>query len=316
MIKPTDTELYQLLVERTGHTYLRQRLGIEAEAEHRIFHKGRTRFHIENIDSLHGLIRLLTRLALLYGRGRRNALNIQVSENDIYLPHLPEDFIGYTILHLSDLHMDMNDEFPATLRRRLQGLEYDLCVMTGDYRFLTHGPWEKALAGLETIRPAINRPVYAVLGNHDSLRMAPAIESLDIRLLLNESIAIHRGNSNIHVAGVDDPHYFGTDNLERAIQGIDDDDVALLLAHSPEIFRQAAHSGFDILLCGHTHGGQFRLPGNVSLFNNAKCPRAYCAGAWQHRHLRGYTSLGTGSSIVDLRFNCLPEVTLHRLYRA
>lgn len=312
---PTDNELYQLLVERTGHTYLRQRLGIEAEAEHRVFHKGRKLFHIENIDSLHGLIRLLARLLLLHGRGRRNALNIQVNENDIHLPHLPEDFTGYTILHLSDLHLDMNDTFPATLHQRLQGLEYDLCVMTGDYRFLTHGPWDKALSGLETIRSVINRPVYAVLGNHDSLRMAPGIEALDIRLLLNESITIRHGNSRIHVAGIDDPHYFGTDNLERAIQGIADDDVTLLLAHSPEIFRQATHAGFDILLCGHTHGGQFRLPGNVALTYNARCPRHYCAGAWQHRHLRGYTSVGTGSSIVDLRFNCQPEVTLHRLQR-
>jgi len=315
-MKPADTELYQSLVERTGHTFLRQRLGIEAEAEHRIFHKGRSRFHIENIDSLHGVIRFLSRLALLYGRGRRNALNIQINDNDIHLPHLPDEFSGYTILHLSDLHMDMNDVFPTALHQCLQDLEYDLCVMTGDYRFLTHGPWDRALAGLETIRSAINRPVYAVLGNHDSLHMAPGIEALDIRLLLNESISIQRGDSYIHLAGIDDPHYFGTDNLERAIRGIDDDDVALLLAHSPEIYRQAAHAGFDVLLCGHTHGGQFRLPGNIPLILNAKCPRRYCAGAWQHRHMRGYTSLGTGSSIVDLRFNCPPEITLHRLYRS
>lgn len=311
-----DSELYQRLIERTGHTYLRQRLGIEAEAEHNIFHKGRSRFHIENIDSLHGVIRFLARLSFVHQRGRRNALDIQVNENEIYLPHLPEQFTGFTILHLSDLHMDMNDEFPARLLQRLQGLTYDICVMTGDYRFLTHGPWERALAGLETIRPAINRPVYAVLGNHDSLHMAPGIESLDIRLLLNESIAIYRGDSCIHVAGIDDPHYFGTDNLERAIQGIADDDVALLLAHSPEIFRQAAHAGFDVLLCGHTHGGQIRLPGNIAPIMNARCPRRYCSGAWQHRHLQGYTSVGTGSSIVDLRYNCLPEITLHRLSRS
>jgi len=312
---PTDTELYQLLLDRTGHTYLRQRLGIETEAEHRIFHKGRKLFHIENIDSLHGVIRSLTRLLLLHERGRRNALAIQVNDNDIYLPHLPEDFAGFTVLHLSDLHLDMNAEFPATLQQRLQGLKYDICVMTGDFRFQTHGPWDRALTGLATIRSAINRPIYAVLGNHDSLRMAPAIEALEIQLLLNESVALRNGDSCIHVAGIDDPHYFGTDNLERARQGIGDDDVALLLAHSPEIFRQVAHAGFDVLLCGHTHGGQFRLPGGVALTYNARCPRHYCAGAWQHHQLQGYTSVGTGSSIVDLRFNCPPEVTLHHLRR-
>lgn len=312
---PTDAELKDLLLERTGHTYLRQRLGIETEAEHDVFHKGRSRFHFENIDSLHGLIRALMRLFLLHERGRRNALDIQVRNNDVFLPHLPDSFAGYTILQLSDLHLDMNPAFPAALHERIQDLEYDICVMTGDFRFLTYGPWDRAIAGLATIRPAINRPIYAVLGNHDSLRMAPGIEALDIRLLLNESTNIERDGAYIHLAGIDDPHYFGTDNLERASRGIADEDVALLLAHSPEIFRQAAHAGFDFLLCGHTHGGQFRLPGGFALTYNARCPRRYCAGAWQHRHLRGYTSAGTGSSIVDLRFNCPPEVTLHRLYR-
>ena len=312
-MSPTDSKLIQLLAPRTGHPYLRQRLGIEAEAEHRVFHKGRTLFHIENIDSLHGLIRLLARVTLLHKRGRRNALNIQVRHNTLTIPHLPPAFDGYTLLQLSDLHLDMNNDFPPALQERLQGLEYDLCVMTGDYRYLTHGPWDKVISGMQTIRSAIHRPVYAVLGNHDSLHMAPAIEALDIRLLLNESVPLHHGPDTIYLAGIDDPHYFRTDNFDRACADIPVDAASLLLAHSPEIFRLATHAGFDVLLCGHTHGGQIRLPGGLALTYNAKCPRRYCAGAWRHHQLQGYTSVGTGSSIVDLRFNCPPEVTLHRL---
>ena len=315
-MSPTDQELIQQLATRTGLPYLRQRLGIEAEAEHRVFHKGRTLFHIENIDSLHGLIRLLTRLTGLHERGRHNALNIQLRHNSFTIPHLPPAFDGYTILQLSDLHLDMNDDFPQALHERLQGLEYDLCVLTGDYRYLTHGPWDKALAGLQTIRPAIQRPIYAILGNHDSLRMAPAIEALDIHLLLNESISLSRDDDSLYLAGIDDPHYFRTDNLDRASIDIPDDAASILLAHSPEIFRQGTHAGFDALLCGHTHGGQIRLPGGLALTYNAKCPRRFCAGAWQHHQLQGYTSVGTGSSIVDLRFNCPPEITLHHLQRS
>jgi predicted MPP superfamily phosphohydrolase len=210
----------------------------------------------------------------------------------------------------------MNDDFPPLLRERLQGLEYDLCVMTGDYRYLTHGPWDKALAGLQTIRPAIHHPIYAVLGNHDSLRMAPAIEDLNIHLLLNESVPLSRGDDTLYLAGIDDPHYFRTDNLDRASADIPVDAASILLGHSPEIFRQATHAGFDALLCGHTHGGQIRLPGGLALTYNANCPRRFCAGAWQHHQLQGYTSVGTGSSIVDLRYNCPPEITLHHLQRA
>jgi len=315
MMSPADNDLRQLLATRTGHPYLRQRLGIEAEAEHRVFHKGRTLFHIENIDSLQGLIRLFSQMTLLHKRGRRNALNIELRHNSLSIPRLPTGFEGFTILQLSDLHLDMNEDFAPTLRERLQGLDYDLCVMTGDYRFLTHGPWDKAIAGLATIRPAISQPIYAILGNHDSLRMVPAIEALDIKLLLNESASLNRDGGTLYLAGIDDPHYFRTDNLDRASADIPVDAASLLLAHSPEIYRQATHAGFDVLLCGHTHGGQIRLPGGLALTYNAKCPRRICAGAWQHHQLQGYTSVGTGSSIIDLRYNCPPEITLHRLQR-
>ena len=89
----------------------------------------------------------------------------------------------------------------------------------------------------------------------------------------------------------------------------------MLLSHTPELYRQAAHAGFDLMLCGHTHGGQICLPGGVPVLTNADCPRRYCAGRWRHHRMHGYTSRGTGVSMVDVRLNCPPEVTLHRLRR-
>lgn len=310
-----DDTLYQQLLERTGPIHLRQRLGIESESEHKIFHKGRKRFHIENIDSLHTVIRLTLRLLGLYHRGRRNALNIQIRHNTIMLPHLPAAFDGFTILQLSDLHLDMNRDFPSVLSHRLQQVNCDLCIMTGDYRFLTWGPSEAAMQAMAEVRPHISSPVYAVLGNHDSIRMTPVIEALDIKLLLNESAVIERDGDSLYLAGVDDAHYFRADNLDRACHLIPHDAVSLLLSHTPEIYRQAAHAGFDAMFCGHTHGGQIRLPGGFALTYNAHCPRHVCAGAWRHSSLQGYTSAGTGSSIVDLRYNCPPEITVHRLQR-
>ncbi len=311
----SDEQLLDLLGQRVGEVHLRQRLGMESEGGQHVFGYGRTFFHIENWYSIHNLIRNTLRLTLLHGRGRRNARALRLRQHELVLPRLPAAFEGFRILQLSDLHIDMDRAFPDVLVRLLQGVACDLCVITGDFRFRTHGAFDGVLAAMARLREHLGQRVYAILGNHDSIRMVPHLEDLDIRFLLNESQAVRRGDEVIHIAGIDDPHYYRVDNLERARQGIPVEAVSILLAHSPEIYRQAAHAGFDAMLCGHTHGGQIRLPGGIPIMTNAKCPRRYCAGPWRHHGLQGYTSLGTGSSVVDVRFNCPPEVTVHELRR-
>ncbi|NOY62476.1 MAG: metallophosphoesterase, partial [Gammaproteobacteria bacterium] len=70
---------------------------------------------------------------------------------------------------------------------------------------------------------------------------------------------------------------------------------------------------FSAMLCGHTHGGQICLPGGYALTWDARCPRSMSAGAWRYHRMVGYTSVGSGASVVDVRLNCPPEITLHRL---
>lgn len=313
--QPADDWLLAYLRRRLQPQHLRQRLGVEAEGEQPVFGQGRHSFHLENWVSFRQLLRWGLKATLLYGVGQRNALRIQVTRHDIPLPKLPPAFDGYTILQISDPHFDANDRFPPALAERVRELEYDLCVLTGDFRYRTSGSLEPALAGLSMLRQQLRGPVFAVLGNHDSVRMVPAIEAMDIQLLLNESAQLQREGQSLYLAGVDDPHYFRADNLEAACRAIPEGACALLLAHSPEIFRQAAHAGFDAMLCGHTHGGQIRLPGGLALIFNANAPRRVCSGRWQHGPMQGYTSVGAGSSVVDVRFNCPPEVVLHRLVR-
>jgi predicted MPP superfamily phosphohydrolase len=310
---PSRSDLYRLLEPRVGRLHLEQRLGIEADREHLVFGQGRKFFHLENWYSIHALIRHSLRLFGLHGRGRRNARRIQVRRNEIGLDRLPGAFDGFTILHLSDLHVDMDEDFPGVLGDRVRDLEYDICVLSGDFRYLPAGPVEAAVAGMRRLRMNLAEHVYGVLGNHDTIEMVPALEAMGIRMLLNESLALHRGGESIHLAGIDDPHYYRADNFERACGGIPPGRPAILLAHSPEVYKQAAHAGFDLMLCGHTHGGQICLPGGVPLMLNAKCPRRVCRGAWRHHRMHGYTSAGAGSSIVDIRLNNLPEVTLHCL---
>ena len=171
------------------------------------------------------------------------------------------------------------------------------------------------MAGLQRLCAQIDRDIYAILGNHDTLLLIEPMEAMGIRVLLNESIALDRGGSLVYLAGTDDPHYFATDNLEKAYDGIPDDAVSLLLTHSPEIYRHAAYVGFDVMLCGHTHGGQICLPGSIPLTLNSSAPRFTGSGAWTFDLMQGYTSRGTGSSVAPVRFNCPPEITLHTLTR-
>jgi len=153
-----------------------------------------------------------------------------------------------------------------------------------------------------------------VLGNHDTIRMVPGLEEMGILMLLNESVSIERDNERIHVVGIDDAHYYRVDNIEKAAAGIDHNDFSILLSHTPEIYRQAAHADFNLLLGGHTHGGQICLPGRIPLTLDSVLPRHMGSGAWQYHSMIGYTSAGVGSSIVSVRFNCLPEITLHTLH--
>jgi predicted MPP superfamily phosphohydrolase len=310
-----EDPIVRYLRRRLEPLHLRQRLGVESEGEQPVFGHGRTFFHLENWVSFHALLRWAFKASLLYGIGRRNALNIGVTHNTVALPRLPAAFEGFTILQISDPHLDANPEFPHALAERVRDLDYDICVLTGDFRYRTAGAFEPALEGLRRLRAVLREPVYAILGNHDSIRMVPAIEEMAIRLLLNESVELERGDDRLYLAGVDDPHFFRADNLENTCRGIPDEACSLLLAHSPELFRAAAHAGFDLMLSGHTHGGQIRLPGGIALVFNANCPRRVCSGAWRHGAMQGYTSVGAGSSVVDVRFNCPPEVVLHRLVR-
>lgn len=313
---PPDPALLARLEQRVGRLHANQRLGIEAEYEARIFGQGRNFFHIENWYSVHGLIRGILHLLGAHGRGQRNARAIERRYNDVLLPQLPPAFDGFRILHISDLHLDMAEDMPHALSAAVREVEYDICVLTGDFRGRTFGDCAAALDGMRQVRGQLNGAVYGVLGNHDSLRMLPALEDMDIRMLMNESLPIARGDAVVYLAGIDDPHYYRADNIEKASTAIPADAVSVLLAHSPEIYRHAAYADFDLLLCGHTHGGQICLPGGYPLLCNSSTPRALCRGAWRYRKLQGYTSLGSGSCVVDVRLNCPPEITVHRLRRA
>jgi len=304
----------QSLESRLGSKYVAQRLRIEADHETAMSRKAKPSFNLESRFSERALI-LGLRLTGLYARGRRNALSIEVRRHEAQIANFPAAFDGFTILHLSDLHIDLTPAFSGALIEAIEPLAYDLCVLTGDYRAQTFGPFEAALEGMGQLKPHIKSPAYAVLGNHDSICMVPAMESMGYSFLINEHIRIKRSGRDLHIAGIDDAHFYCLEDCRRAAQEIPRDETSILLSHTPEAYRQAADAGFALMLCGHTHGGQICLPGGVALLTEAKSPRQFVRGAWRYRDMIGYTSVGAGTCIVDVRLNCRPEVTLHRLRR-
>jgi len=297
---PTEREALEALARRIGPELVNQRLRREGcrPPKPRLSHR---------------LIQAGISLSGLRGRGRRNLLNIQVRHNDVWLDRLPAAFDGFTLLHASDLHLDMDLEFQRHLISRLQGLVFDACVLTGDFRFHGFGPYQPVLDALQDLRPHLGGQVHTVLGNHDTLRMVPGMEARGFTVLMNESVPLRRGTDSIALAGIDDAHFFRTHDLRRALAGLAPQTCVLLLSHTPEPYRLAENAGVQLMLSGHTHGGQICLPGGIPVLTETPAPRALVRGAWRYRSLAGYTSVGCGASVVDVRFNCLPEVTLHRL---
>jgi hypothetical protein len=311
----TQEDICSRLEKRLGRVHARQRLGIESDHEAQIFGQGLNFFHPENWYSLQRGIRVLFKLTGLYWRGHKNTERIEVRHNYIEREDIPAAFDGFTILHISDLHADLN---PGPMRRLIEILaeaRYDVCVLTGDYRGQTFGPFDAALDGVALVCSCLRPPVYGVLGNHDTIRMVPALEEMGIRMLLNESETITLDGQHLYLAGIDDAHYYRADNIQNAASRIPHDEFSILLSHTPEVYRQAAHADFKLVLSGHTHGGQVCLPGSIPITLDSVLPRYMGAGPWKYKNMSGYTSVGVGTSIVPVRFNCPPEITLHHLRR-
>jgi len=311
----TATNL-QNLKTRIGADHVERRLKVEAEHEAQLFGQGLILFNLENWYAAPWIIKGALKLIGLYGRARRNADTIVVRRNALTLAKLPPAFDNFTNLHLSDLHVDISEGAMRHLVRTVGDLQYDICVLTGDYRGKTCGSFDRSLKGVDELRAQLRGPIFGVLGNHDSICMAPPLEAMGIRMLFNECETIVRGDQQIFLAGVDDPHFYRADDIEKAASRIPQDAFSILLAHTPEVYDRAASARFDVMFCGHTHGGQLCLPGGIPIKLEAILPRAMGAGAWRHAGMVGYTSVGVGTSLLPVRLNCPPEITLHTLSTA
>ena len=227
-------------------------------------------------------------------------------------PRLPTEFDGFTILQLSDLHMSKMGRRERRVTRMIRDLSPDILAITGDLAFDDVSGRQLAAMALGA-RP--REGAFAISGNADVRHpgfyagVRRVMREAGIRFLENEHVMLRRGGASIVIAGVDDPHS-GRDDLGRAVEGAPDDRFTLLLSHTPAIIVAAIEVGADVVLSGHTHGGQVVLGEFARItFTPAAMASPYLAGLYHHGASQMYVSRGIGTVGVPVRVNCPPELT-------
>ncbi|MBT3553008.1 MAG: metallophosphoesterase [Rhodospirillaceae bacterium] len=258
----------------------------------------------------------LLRVTGIIKLGTRNALNIKLTEIDLSFEHLPEEFDGYRLLQISDPHFDTIAGIDDAICKIAKNVAADLCVITGDIQGRHVYQLDQPVASVERLLPHITAPdgIFAILGNHDSLRLIPALEKLGVTFLVNETVSLARGNSQIFITGLDDVHSYYTPAASGVLKDTPQG-FKIALVHSPGIENEAEAAGYGLYLCGHTHGGQVALPGGHPLNLNLHDGAIRDVGAWKIGNMLGFTSRGAGVSILPVRFNAPAEITVLTLCR-
>jgi hypothetical protein len=263
-----------------------------------------------------------------------------IAEGDVELAGLPPALDGLRILLITDLHLGpfLSSSGLAAVLDRLSTLDFDLLLYGGDFATSRVEDVTPSLDALRGLRAPLG--AFGVLGNHDHYtgepeRLGREIETAGIRLLENRSEVVERNGGALALAGIDDL-LMGAPDLERALRDVPAGLPTILLSHHPDILFDAAERGIPLVLSGHTHGGQIRVPGLPVIVRMSR----YRLDEGRYRVARGresdpegdpkgkpegdpegrgtgvteiVVSRGLGAVGVPLRVACPPEVVLLRL---
>lgn len=259
----------------------------------------------------------LRQLAGNLSKVARNALDeahtLTVEEVQISLKRLPPKLEGFRIVHLSDTHHSRFTDLEHISRAVdvANSLKPDMALLTGDY--VSHdadyiAPVAEVLGNIES-----EFGTFACLGNHDHWTDADLVTHLfrgeGMRVLINEGFRFEARDSSFWLAGVDD-YMAGKTDLPAALLGSFPDEMKLLLAHNPIIFRQSVRAKVDLTLSGHTHGGQIKVR---DAERKVLPTRKLKSGHHRRKESQIYITRGIGTVVVPARYQCPPEVTLLEL---
>ena len=239
---------------------------------------------------------------------------------------LPQSFDGYRIAHVSDLHNAEMGKDNEKLLTILRDADPDMIAITGD---LIDSRSTNVEIALNFIREAVKiAPCYYVTGNHEARvneydELKSGMEAAGVIVLEDARTEISLEGKTITLIGVNDPSYqtdylFGDSEtvMDTKLEELhtEDDVFTILLSHRPDLFDIYADHGMDLILSGHAHGGQFRLPfiGGLVAPNQGLFPE-YDAGIYTEGNTKMLVSRGVGNSILPFRINNRPEVILIEL---
>jgi uncharacterized protein len=252
---------------------------------------------------------------------------IEVTNLSLKLHRLDPAFRGIKLVQISDFHIGQwinEEQLDHVIRIALEQAP-DYCILTGDY--LEYRPYDRPNEittyedSLNIIRSSFSRlptfcPTIAILGNHDHKVNAGWVEQplseAGVSVLRNSVITIRSGNSELHIAGVDDVCQ-SMHRLDKVMDALPNNGAAILLAHEPDFADISAATGrFDLQLSGHSHGGQIVLPviGPPLL---PEMGRKYPSGLYNVDDMLLYTNRGVGVTTINARFSCRPEISVFTL---
>jgi len=238
--------------------------------------------------------------------------HLTVSEAEIGIRGLGSGLHGLRVLLISDVHCGPFIS-PAKLTetfRRIMDLEPDLIVLAGDLATSRVEEFTRCLPAFQELKA--DHGVYAVLGNHDHYtgdpnRLCREMEDAGIGMLQNRHTVLQRDGDRLALAGIDDLA-FGRPDLDQALTGLPGGLPVVLVSHNPDVFFDAARKKVDLVLSGHTHGGQIRCPGLPVLVRMSRF--RLDEGRYEAAGSELVVSRGLGAVGLPFRFACPPEVVL------
>ena len=255
---------------------------------------------------------------------------VQINHIPIRVPGLPRSLDGFTIAHMTDLHRSrfVSAEYLTACVVKANALEPDLIVFTGDYLTYGRSRHGQLIYGASTDGAALVRDVaqcmgsararygvFASLGNHDhwfdAKLVTRTIEAAGIPVLRNAHAGIRVNGTTLPVVGLGDLWTEGV-NLSRAFAGVDAP-FALVLMHNPDGFEKPLQPGAQLILAGHTHGGQVNLPFIGPPIVPSQFGAKYAHGLFQKADAQMYVNRGLGLIYPPVRFNCRPEIAVLHL---
>lgn len=251
---------------------------------------------------------------------------ISITEIKITSSKIPSSFKGYKILQISDLHNKKFGDNQDVLIQKMKSIDPDIIAITGD---LIDSKSYDAEVSMQLIREMVKKyPVYFVTGNHEQWSgkynsLEKELKKYGVNVLRNEHVGIRKGEQEINLLGIDDPE-FGTGNRDEGNIIIDEikkakiemqpDRYNVLLFHRPEFIKEYTNERLDLVLSGHAHGGQVRLPfiGGLVAPNQGVLPK-YTAGLYVEQNTSMVVSRGLGNSIIPQRILNRPEIVVVQL---